>query len=111
MTIEELEQEISLIKEEWEEMKLKFFALQKSYDKLNKSYTISVYEFFNKFTNEEFGMILAKMEDDINLKILYNKLMIAQEVTLTEKDTIDGLNYLVLVGILTEQRKEEILVP
>ena len=70
---------------------------------------VSKYNFFDRFTNEEFGLFLTSMESDINIKVLYEKIKISNEVNLDEDSVIDGINYLVLIGIITEERKQEIL--
>ena len=65
------------------------------------------FEFRNKFTQAERIAILNS--SDLIVKDLWSGFSTAQEVIADYTETIQGMNYLVSVGLLTEARKNEIL--
>jgi len=71
--------------------------------------TITVKEFKSLFTGSEMRAIdTAALTDDEVYR--YEKLVnVAQEIDLSNTDTISGVNYLVSIGILTQERANEIL--
>ncbi len=71
--------------------------------------TITVKEFKSRFTGSEMRAIdNAALTDDEVYR--YEKLVnVAQEIDLKHSDTISGVQYLVSIGILTQERAKEIL--
>ncbi len=76
---------------------------------------ISRFAFRQRFTDEEKMTIYVRMDTDEDstvraaLKIFRDDLMAAETIDLNDPRTIDGLSYLVGIGVLTEDRKTAIL--
>ena len=74
---------------------------------LDEPETYTPYEFLQRFTLEEQTAIEAST--DIGVKLFLRKLSSVSVVIPDFQDTIDGMNYLVSKGLITEARKAEIL--
>ncbi len=70
---------------------------------------MSKLKFLAKFTNIELASFYALAKTDVMTEVLKDKISMAEFIDLNEKEISDGLDYLILKGILTTQRKEEIL--
>lgn len=73
---------------------------------------IPAYDFRDKFTPAELSAINNKayVVGDANVQLLLLKVFTATEgVNLDSQDTIDGVNYLAYIGVITAARKTEIL--
>jgi hypothetical protein len=79
----------------------------KTADELRKVWTS--YEFLNRFTPTERAAIRTGSMSDPVLADFLMMSQAAQEVVSDDPITIGGLDYLVSIGILTAQRKAEIL--
>lgn len=79
----------------------------KTADELRKTWT--AYQFLLRFTGEErTAYRIAAKTDDLVADFM-SLAQAAQEINNDDPMTIAGMNYLVVIGILTEQRKNEIL--
>lgn len=67
------------------------------------------YEFLQRFTAEERAAFRAASQTDQLVADFAQLAGAAQEILNTDPVTNAGMNYLVLVGLLTEERKIEIL--
>lgn len=67
------------------------------------------YEFLLRFTPEERAAFRAAAATDPNVADFQQLATAAQQVISNDPITIAGMNYLVFVGLLTEERKNEIL--
>jgi hypothetical protein len=67
------------------------------------------YEFLLRFTAEERSAFRAASLTDSMVADFQQLAQAAQEIINTDPMTVAGMNYLVSVGLLTEQRKTEIL--
>lgn len=74
---------------------------------------ISASDFRNRFTDVELGQILSKAySGDATCQLLLLKVQTANDgITLTSQTTIQGINYLVSIGVLTSTRANIILQP
>ena len=79
----------------------------KTADELSKSWT--AYQFLLRFTAEERATFRAAALTDPNVADFQQLAQAAQEVISNDPMTVAGMNYLVSVNLLTEQRKNEIL--
>jgi hypothetical protein len=79
----------------------------KTADELRKSWT--AYQFLLRFTAAERAAFRASALTDANVADFQQLAQAAQEVVNDDPMTVAGMNYLVSVGLLTEQRKQEIL--
>jgi hypothetical protein len=68
-------------------------------------------EFFNRFTDDELAAIYTASKTNINVEILLDKFKLAEEIVLDDVKLISGIDLLVSLEILTEIRKEELLIP
>lgn len=74
------------------------------------SRSISVQEFRDRFTKSEILAFLTATTSDIDAKELDWKLSTRTDLlNLDSADVIQGMSYLVSIGVITEQRKAEIL--
>lgn len=73
------------------------------------SRTFTAYQFLLRFTAEERAAFRAAAITDANVADFQQLAQAAQEVVSDDPMTVSGMNYLVSVGLLTEQRKQEIL--
>jgi hypothetical protein len=80
---------------------------QKTPDELRMIFT--AYEFLLRFTPQERAAFRAAANTDPLVADFQQLAQAAQEIVSDDPLTIMGLNYLVSVGLLTEQRKNEIL--
>lgn len=69
----------------------------------------TAYQFLLRFTAEERAAFRAAALTDPMVADFQQLAQAAQEVINTDPMTIAGMNYLVSVGLITEQRKNEIL--
>jgi len=69
----------------------------------------SAYQFRELFTLEEKVALYKESETDIILKIFREDLITTNEVNLEYKSTIQGMQYLVLKNIITQERYNEIM--
>jgi hypothetical protein len=69
----------------------------------------TAYQFLLRFTTEERAAFRAAALTDPNVADFQQLAQAAQEVISNDPMTVAGMNYLVSVNLLTEQRKNEIL--
>lgn len=69
----------------------------------------TAYQFLLRFTAAERAAFRAAALTDANVADFQQLAQAAQEVVNDDPMTVAGMNYLVSVGLLTEQRKQEIL--
>ena len=67
------------------------------------------FEFLQKFTTEELIAIKTAAKTDVSVEVWLWMFDSAQEVRLNDPNLISGLDNLVSLGLLTEQRRNEIL--
>lgn len=67
------------------------------------------YEFLLRLTGEERGDIRERAKTDPNVADFLMLAQSAQEIISNDPITLMGMNYLVSIGVFTEQRKKEIL--
>lgn len=72
-------------------------------------YSWTAYQFLLRFTAEERAAFRAAALTDANVADFQQLAQAAQEVISNDPMTVAGMNYLVSVNLLTEQRKNEIL--
>jgi len=68
-------------------------------------------EYLEKFTEAEQLAVVSATIANAQVKLLYDKMLAASFIDLQDPRTIGGLSALVAVGLLTEERKTEILTP
>ena len=66
-------------------------------------------QFRKRFTSLEKVELYTQAKDDPLLAIFIDELNSAKFVSVTDPDTIEGMEYLVTKGVLTEERKNQIL--
>jgi hypothetical protein len=69
----------------------------------------TAYQFLLRFTAAERAAFRAAAITDANVADFQQLAQAAQEIVSDDPMTVSGMNYLVSVGLLTEQRKQEIL--
>lgn len=74
---------------------------------LDDPVTCSPYEFLQRFTQAE--RIAIEASTDVYVKDFSSLLKAAQEIDFDDSNTHAGMAYLVSLGLLTEERKNEIL--
>ena len=79
----------------------------KTVDELRKSWT--AYQFLLRFTAQERTAYRTAAQTDELVADFLNLATAAQEIINDDPMTVAGMNYLVSAGLLTEQRKNEIL--
>jgi hypothetical protein len=79
----------------------------KTADELRKTWT--AYEFLLRFTSAERTAYRAAAQTDDLIADFMSLAQAAQEIISDDPTTIQGMNYLVSVGLLTQQRRDEIL--
>lgn len=79
----------------------------KTADELRKTWT--AYEFLLRFTAQERAAYRNAAKTDDNVADFMGLAQAAQEIVNDDSMTVAGMNYLVSVGLITEQRKNEIL--
>jgi len=79
----------------------------KTSDELRKTWT--AYEFLLRFTSQERSAYRQAAQTDDLVADFMNLAQAAQEIISDDPITIQGMNYLVTVGLLTQQRRDEIL--
>lgn len=72
-------------------------------------YRWTAYEFLNRLTAAERAQIRALGNTDTNVADFLMLATAAQEIVSDDPTTIMGMNYMVLIGVFTEARKNEIL--
>ena len=76
-------------------------------DELRKTWT--ALEFLSRFTDTEMMAIENGRISDPYIQAFYRSALAAQEVVSDDPRTIAGMDYLVMIGIIDESRKSEIL--
>ena len=71
--------------------------------------TYTAYEFLLRLTAEERAAIRAAAQSDVLVADFLQLAQAAQEITTTDPTTVAGMGYLVFAGLLTAERKDEIL--
>jgi hypothetical protein len=71
--------------------------------------TFTSYQFLTRFTSEERTSIRSMAQVDNMIADFLMLATSAQEIINTDPVTLAGMDYIVSVGIITEQRKNEIL--
>lgn len=71
--------------------------------------TWTAYEFLNRFTKQERKSIRTKAKTDDEVDDFQMLAMSANEIVSDDPTTVTGMDYLVSVGVITSQRKTEIL--
>jgi hypothetical protein len=66
-------------------------------------------QFRKRFTTEEKVALYTQAKDDPLLAIFIDELNSAKFVAVTDPDTVEGMNYLVSKGVISEERKDIIL--
>ena len=79
----------------------------KTTDELRKVWT--AYEFLNRFTYSERAAYRQAAKTDDLIADFMSLAQAAQEIISDDPMTVQGMDYLVSVGILTQQRRDEIL--
>lgn len=79
----------------------------KTTDELRKIWT--AYEFLNRFTYSERAAYRQAAKTDDLIADFMSLAQAAQEIISDDPMTVQGMDYLVSVGILTQQRRDEIL--
>ena len=79
----------------------------KTADELRKTWT--AYQFLLRFTAQERAAYRTAAQTDELVADFLNLATAAQEIINDDPMTVAGMNYLVSAGLLTEQRKNEIL--
>jgi len=79
----------------------------KTTDELRKVWT--AYEFLNRFTYSERAAYRQAAKTDDLIADFMSLAQAAQEIISDDLMTVQGMDYLVSVGILTQQRRDEIL--
>lgn len=69
----------------------------------------SCLDFLGRFTDAEIAAIIAQSANTPGLAVWREKLALADSVRLSDQRVIDGVNYLVAEGVITEARAAEIL--
>lgn len=67
------------------------------------------YEFLMQLTKEERTTIRQLAQTDENVADFLMLAQSAQEIIATDPTTLAGMNYMVYIGVFTEQRKNDIL--
>lgn len=73
------------------------------------SFTFTAYEFLLRFTTQERSAYRNAAKTDDIVADFHELATAAQEIQTDNPMTVQGMDYLVSIGILTEQRKNEIL--
>lgn len=73
--------------------------------------SISTLRFIDRFTAAEIGAIFRKASEDDNIAKLYTMLVASDTVKFNDPRLSPGLTYAVSLGLLTAERKIEILTP
>jgi hypothetical protein len=76
-----------------------------------KVYTWTSYEFLNRLTASERADIRQRALTDPNVADFLMLATAAQEVVSDDPVTLMGMGYMVMIGVFTETRKNEILGP
>jgi hypothetical protein len=71
------------------------------------SHCVTKLAFMNKFTLQELGAIESSLDPIV--KVLQRQQAIAEFIDLSDPKTAEGIGYLVMIGILTSTRMNEIL--
>lgn len=69
----------------------------------------TAYEFLNRLTAAERAQIRALSSTDTNVADFLMLATAAQEIISDDPTTVMGMNYMVMIGVFTEARKNEIL--
>lgn len=70
---------------------------------------VSKWTFRQLFTIAEMAAIYTAAETDVNIRVYLDDIKMVEEVDLAYEPTVNGINYLVFKGLLTEQRATEII--
>jgi hypothetical protein len=66
-------------------------------------------QFMDKFTDAELAAIMTAAKSSIELELWFKRFEMAQEILLTDQQTISGVNALETAGLIAEGRATEIL--
>lgn len=66
-------------------------------------------QFLKKFTAGEYAAIKAATAQNGELDYYWQMFMVAEQINITNPDTISGVNMLATLGLITSQRATEIL--
>ena len=94
---------IEITDEEADQIRLSNQTIQK------KQYT--ALEFLDRFTETEQLAVVSATLANAQVKLWYDKLLAASFVDLADPRVEAGLAFLVLAGLITSERKDEILTP
>ena len=75
----------------------------------NKGKEISRLKFTERFTMDELVGIYTAAKTEVLVEVFLDKLKLSETVDVTHQDMIAGVGALVLMGLLTEDRGEEVL--
>lgn len=73
-----------------------------------KEAVLTRYQFMCLFTNAEMVAIMTASDTDPVTRLFLKQLDNVEDVRFSDKNTIAGLAHLVSVGLITEERKEQI---
>jgi hypothetical protein len=75
-------------------------------------YELTRLEFRNRFKIEELALIYQKIDaGDITLRIIMDNFNVASYINIKDPLTLSGINYLISIGVLTQERANEVLQP
>lgn len=75
-------------------------------------YELTRLEFRNRFKIEELALIYQKIDaGDITLRIIMDNFNVASYINVKDPLTLSGINYLISIGVLTQERANEVLQP
>lgn len=75
-------------------------------------YELTRLEFRNRFKIEELALIYQKIDaGDITLRVIMDNFNVASYINVKDPLTLSGINYLISIGVLTQERANEVLQP
>jgi hypothetical protein len=75
-------------------------------------YELTRLEFRNRFKIEELALIYQKIDaGDITLRVIMDNFNVASYINIKDPLTLSGINYLISIGVLTQERANEVLQP
>lgn len=74
-----------------------------------QTWIISKLAMISRFTNAEYVGILSAKKSDVTVEAWYDAFSSANEINLQDQRTIDGVNFLVIKNLLTQDRANVIL--
>jgi hypothetical protein len=73
--------------------------------------SVTPLQYTERFTEAEQIAVVTAAMSNAQLRLWYDKLMAAQEVVFTDSRLVGGLDALVAAGLITADRKAELLTP